>query len=253
MKYQIYLFDIFLSSIQNENQKYKDLEKIGNFLEGSIVGFVIVSLGFAAVSWGKVGTIAASWVVSPAISGIMAFCIFLSAKKFILDRRDPVQAAVSLIPFYSFFVAVIIGLVTARKGLKHVGLPLTDNEVVLITLIFGVAVSIITAVLLNLNKTGKNSLSMGCNSCKKSRAERVREKQKEKLKESEKENKFVNPNIIPRNHIIENILNECKVGNYKKFNRFISFLKNPYNSDIPEEFSKEPSNEERVYETFCGT
>ena len=119
---------------------------------GSIVGFVIVSLGFAAVSWGKVGTIAASWVVSPAISGIMAFCIFLSAKKFILDRRDPVQAAVSLIPFYSFFVAVIIGLVTARKGLKHVGLPLTDNEVVLITLIFGVAVSIITAVLLNLNK-----------------------------------------------------------------------------------------------------
>ena len=109
-------------------------------------------MGFAAVSWGKVGTIAASWVVSPAISGIMAFCIFLSAKKFILDRRDPAQAAVSLIPFYSFFVAVIIGLVTARKGLKHVGLPLTDNEVVLVTLIFGVAVSIITAVLLNLNK-----------------------------------------------------------------------------------------------------
>ena len=27
---------------------------------GSIVGFVIVSMGFAAVSWGKVGTIAAS-------------------------------------------------------------------------------------------------------------------------------------------------------------------------------------------------
>ena len=24
-------------------------------------------------------------------------------------------------------------------------------------------------------------------------------------------------------------------------------------TDIPEEFSKEPSNEEKVYETFCGT
>ena len=76
---------------------------------------------------------------------------------------------------------------------------------------------------------------------------------RKKINKNEKENKYFNPNIIPRNHIIENIINECKVGNYKKFNRFISLLKNPYNSDIPEEFSKEPSNEERVYETFCGT
>ena len=119
---------------------------------GSIVGFVIISMGFAAVSWEKVGTIAASWVVSPAVSGTMAFCIFLSAKKLILDRRDPEQAAVSLIPIYGFFVAVIIGLVTARKGLKHVGLPLTDNEVVLVTIGFGVLVTIVTAILLNLNK-----------------------------------------------------------------------------------------------------
>ena len=119
---------------------------------GSIVGFVIISAGFQAVSWDKVGTIAASWVVSPAISGTMAFLLFLSAKKFILDRRDPAQAAVSLIPIYSFFVAVIIGLVTARKGLKHVGIPLTDNEVVLVTIGIGVVASVVTAVLLNLNK-----------------------------------------------------------------------------------------------------
>jgi PiT family inorganic phosphate transporter len=119
---------------------------------GSIVGFVVISMGFEAVSWGKVGTIAASWVVSPIISGAMAFCLFISAKKLILDRRDPAQAAVSLIPIYSFFVAVIIGLVTARKGLKHVGLPLTDNEVFLVTLGFGLLVAIITSILLNFNK-----------------------------------------------------------------------------------------------------
>ncbi len=82
----------------------------------------------------------------------MAFFLFLSAKKFILDRRDPAQAAVSLIPIYSFFVAVIIGLVTARKGLKHVGLPLTDNEVVMVTLGLGIVVAIITSILLNINK-----------------------------------------------------------------------------------------------------
>jgi len=118
---------------------------------GAIVGFVIISLGFEAVSWSKVGTIASSWVVSPIVSGSMAFLIFLSAKKFILDRKSPEHAAISLIPIYSFFVAVIIALVTARKGLKHVGIPLTDNEVLVVTLVFGLLVSIITSILLNLN------------------------------------------------------------------------------------------------------
>lgn len=118
---------------------------------GAIVGFVVISLGFEAVSWSKVGTIASSWVISPITAGTMSFLIFLSAKKFILDRPNPEQAAISLIPFYSFFVAVIIGLVTARKGLKHVGIPLTDNEVLMVTIGFGVAVSIVTAILLNFN------------------------------------------------------------------------------------------------------
>ena len=118
---------------------------------GAIVGFVVISLGFEAVSWSKVGTIACSWVISPITAGTMSFLIFLSAKKLILDRPNPEQAAISLIPFYSFFVAVIIGLVTARKGLKHVGLPLSDSEVLMVTIGFGVIVSIITAILLNLN------------------------------------------------------------------------------------------------------
>ena len=73
------------------------------------------------------------------------------------------------------------------------------------------------------------------------------------INKKNKEAKHLNPYIIPRNHIIENVLNECKNGNYKNFYKFISCLNNPYNSDIPKEFTKEPTNEERVYETFCGT
>ena len=73
------------------------------------------------------------------------------------------------------------------------------------------------------------------------------------LNKNYKESKYFNPSIIPRNHIIENILNECKDHNYKNLNRLITYLNNPYNSDIPEEFMKEPTNEEKIYETFCGT
>lgn len=76
---------------------------------------------------------------------------------------------------------------------------------------------------------------------------------RKQLNKNNKEVKYSNPQIIPRNHILENILNECKNGNYKNLNRFISILKNPYNSVIPEEFTKEPTNEEKIYETFCGT
>ena len=62
-----------------------------------------------------------------------------------------------------------------------------------------------------------------------------------------------NPKIIPRNHIIENILDDCSKENYNELNRFISLLNDPYNSDIPDEYMKEPTNEEKVYQTFCGT
>ena len=65
--------------------------------------------------------------------------------------------------------------------------------------------------------------------------------------------KYLNPVIIPRNHIVEKVLNESTTGNFKNLNKFISLLKNPYESSMPEEYIREPTNEEKVYETFCGT
>ena len=39
---------------------------------GAIVGFGAVALGTQSVDWGQVGTIAASWVVSPLTAGLIA-------------------------------------------------------------------------------------------------------------------------------------------------------------------------------------
>ena len=108
---------------------------------GSIVGFVLITKGVDAVSWGKVGNIAMSWVTSPLFSATLAFGLYISAKKLILDRSNPGEAAINYIPFYSFLVAVVISLVTARKGLKHVGVEFTDNEVYLFIAIFSTSVS----------------------------------------------------------------------------------------------------------------
>ena len=77
--------------------------------------------------------------------------------------------------------------------------------------------------------------------------------QRRKLNDKTKKINNANPKIIPRNHIIENILDDCSKQNYNELNRFISLLNDPYNSDIPDEYMKEPTNEEKVYQTFCGT
>jgi serine/tyrosine/threonine adenylyltransferase len=68
-----------------------------------------------------------------------------------------------------------------------------------------------------------------------------------------KKPEYSNPMIIPRNHIVEKVLNESANGNFKNLNKLISLLKNPYESTIPEEYMREPTNEEKVYQTFCGT
>ena len=95
---------------------------------GAIVGFAIVGVGIAAVQWGTVGSIVASWVVSPLLAGSLAFGLFRSVQRLIFDAEDPFRAAKRFVPMYIFLVGFIIALVTLLKGLKHVGLELSLGE-----------------------------------------------------------------------------------------------------------------------------
>ena len=75
---------------------------------GAIVGFAIVGIGIDAVSWDKVGFIVMSWVVSPVISGVIAYALFRSVQKLILDTDKPFENAKRYVPFYIFLVGFII-------------------------------------------------------------------------------------------------------------------------------------------------
>jgi PiT family inorganic phosphate transporter len=105
---------------------------------GAIVGFAAVGIGVESVHWAKVGTIAASWVVSPVLSGFLAFFIFMSVQKLILNTKKPLENARKYVPFYIFAVGFILALVTLMKGLKHVGLDLSGGQSVLIAFISGI-------------------------------------------------------------------------------------------------------------------
>ncbi|MGA9574843.1 MAG: inorganic phosphate transporter [Lysobacterales bacterium] len=104
---------------------------------GAIVGFAVVGIGVDAVHWSKVGTIAASWVISPLMSGFLAFFIFMSVQKLILGTKNPLKNARKYVPFYIFAVGFILALVTLLKGLTHVGLDLSFGQSVLVAIISG--------------------------------------------------------------------------------------------------------------------
>ena len=104
---------------------------------GAIVGFAVVGISPDAVVWSKVWSIVASWVVSPMCSGIIAFFVFRSVQKLVLDTEDPFANAKKYVPFYIFLVGFIIAMVTLVKGLSHVGLEVSFGQSVLLAFVVG--------------------------------------------------------------------------------------------------------------------
>jgi PiT family inorganic phosphate transporter len=95
---------------------------------GAIIGFGMVVGGASAVHWDKVGAIVSSWVISPLLSGTIAFFLFSFIRRKVFDSETPVLKAKRLTPYLVFFVFSILSLVMVFKGLKnlHLDLPLTQ-------------------------------------------------------------------------------------------------------------------------------
>lgn len=110
---------------------------------GAIVGFTIAGIGFEAVQWGKIGQIVASWVVSPALGGVVAFLLMMSIRRLILNTEEPFNNAKKWGPAYVFLVGFIISLVTMFKGLKHLKLELSVGMSFVSAIIFGVLIAIV--------------------------------------------------------------------------------------------------------------
>ena len=100
---------------------------------GAIVGFTLVSVGPEAVQWGKFAGIVGSWIITPALSGLLAYLLFISVQHFIFNTDNPLQNAKRVGPFYIFLTALVICVVTLQKGLKHVGLHLDTQQSLLIS------------------------------------------------------------------------------------------------------------------------
>lgn len=104
---------------------------------GAIVGFAVVGISFDSVNWGQVGSIAASWVVSPVFSGLIALLLFLSVQKLVLDTEDPLTNARRYVPWYIFLVGFVISTMTMIKGLSRTGLDFNLAQTLLTATVIG--------------------------------------------------------------------------------------------------------------------
>ena len=116
---------------------------------GAVVGFAAVGVSADAVSWGKVGTIVLSWVVSPLLAGSISYAVFTSIQKLVMNTKTPLANAKKYGPFYLFLVGFIIALVTIKKGLKHVGLDVNGGMEFIYAGLTGVVVALIGAYLIS--------------------------------------------------------------------------------------------------------
>lgn len=116
---------------------------------GAIVGFAAVGISIEAVKWASVGTIVTSWIISPVVAGTIAFLLFTTVQKLVLERRDPLSQARRWVPVYMFFAGFLITLVTLFKGLKHVGVSLSEEQSYLLATIIGLVIAIIGKIFIS--------------------------------------------------------------------------------------------------------
>jgi inorganic phosphate transporter, PiT family len=110
---------------------------------GAVVGFAAIGIGFSTVQWPMVGRIAMSWIVSPLIAGVLAWLLFTSVQRLILERDNPLLYARRYVPIYMFLAGFFMTWVTVDKGLAHIGLEFTTLQSNLLAVLIGL---IITAI-----------------------------------------------------------------------------------------------------------
>ncbi len=115
---------------------------------GAVLGFGFLYGGFDSIIWGTIGSIAASWVISPLLGGALAYMIFSVIRKKILYHHDPLGAMVRATPYFAFSVFFLLSLILLFGGLRSLDFELNIIAVILFTLCVGIVAFLFAKLLL---------------------------------------------------------------------------------------------------------
>ncbi|PTV95123.1 PiT family inorganic phosphate transporter [Rhodobacter aestuarii] len=105
---------------------------------GGVVGAGIAAAGFAAVNWGAIGKIAASWVISPVMGGLIAAAFLALIKAKVIYVEDKIAAARRWVPGLIGIMTGAFATYLAIKGLKRI-IHVEPFSAVMIGLVLGLA------------------------------------------------------------------------------------------------------------------
>ena len=87
---------------------------------GGVMGAGIAAAGFTAVNWATMSKIAASWVISPVLGGVIAALFLALIKSRIVYQEDKIAAARKWVPILVGIMAGAFASYLALKGLKKI-------------------------------------------------------------------------------------------------------------------------------------
>ncbi|MCB1956500.1 MAG: inorganic phosphate transporter, partial [Rhodocyclaceae bacterium] len=87
---------------------------------GAVLGAGMAAAGPSVANWGKVGSIAASWVISPILGGIIAAGFLYFIKRQITYQTDMAGAARRVVPYLVGIMAWAFGTYLMLKGVSHI-------------------------------------------------------------------------------------------------------------------------------------
>ena len=90
---------------------------------GGVMGAGIAAVGFGAVNWFTMSKIAASWVISPVLGGVIAALFLAFIKSNIIYRDDKIAAARRWVPMLLAIMATAFSCYLMMKGLKKIWKP----------------------------------------------------------------------------------------------------------------------------------
>lgn len=120
---------------------------------GAVIGFGAMIGGIDAVQWGEVGHIALSWVISPLLSGVISYAMFVLIQRKILYAISPLEAARRLTPLLVFFCFAIASMSFLFQGLKQLDLNLSFTVAFLLSSAIGGVAALISYWLVKLSRT----------------------------------------------------------------------------------------------------
>jgi PiT family inorganic phosphate transporter len=123
---------------------------------GGVMGAGIAAAGFSIVAWGTMGKIAASWVISPVLGGIIAAIFLYAIKKSMVYKEDKITAAKKWVPIFVAIMSWAFVTYLTLKGLKKIWpsivdvlvfLPDAKKPSFLIAAVFGLIIAAIVYII----------------------------------------------------------------------------------------------------------